>query len=196
MSNSRFNTQLEYHNIFICSLCCAQQLWWTNTIPPPLTTPIVQHSTTYIPTHGICVLPAGCRAVVLVVTDATNHSVSQRHTSKWSVQYTSKMADFQQGITERCSVCKTEYPTCMTCLRYGKNHKHFLDTEKSRNCHDNASFTNDAGKSQTHWNKTEGTNKSEYIILFSILLSRSACGFLKLSSSLFLELTTASPWVG
>ena len=76
------------------------------------------------------------------------------------------MADFQQGTTERCSVCKTEYPTCMTCTKYGRNHKHSLDFEKSKNAHDNASFINDAGKSQSHWNKTEKNNKSKHIILF------------------------------
>ena len=76
------------------------------------------------------------------------------------------MADFEQGTTERCSVCKTEYPTCMTCTKYGRNHKHSLDVEKSKNAHDNASFVNDAGKTQSHWNKTEKNNKSKHIILF------------------------------
>ena len=76
------------------------------------------------------------------------------------------MADFSQGTTEVCSVCKTEYPTCMTCKKYGSKHKHSLDSEKSRNAHDNAGYVNDVGNSQSHWNQKEWNKKSNKTLFY------------------------------
>ena len=72
------------------------------------------------------------------------------------------MADSEQGPTEKCTVCHTVYPQCSTCSKYGRRGVHPLDMEKSRNAHDNPSFTNDSGTVQPHWMKKDGksTNNS------------------------------------
>ena len=79
------------------------------------------------------------------------------------------MADFSQVNTEECSVCKTKYPKCLTCQKYGSKHKHTLDSEKSRNAHDNSSYVNDAGYSQSHWNSKESNKKSNKTLYYFIL---------------------------
>ena len=96
---------------------------------------------------------------------AQPHSFIPRLTSKCYSE-TSVMADFSQVNTEECSVCKTKYPTCLTCKKYGSKHKHSLDGEKSKNAHDNPSYVNDAGNPQSHWNGKESNQKSKNIILF------------------------------
>ena len=98
---------------------------------------------------------------------AQPHSFIPRLTSKYYSE-TSVMADFSQVNTEECSVCKTRYPTCLTCKKYGSKHKHSLDSEKSKNAHDNPSYVNDQGKQQSHWNGKESSKKSKHhFILFS-----------------------------
>ena len=79
------------------------------------------------------------------------------------------MADFEQGPTERCSVCKTEYPKCHTCSKYGSRNMHPLDTEKAKGAHDNSSFIDDSGNTQSHWKNKSEKGKSKQLIPFSSL---------------------------
>ena len=65
------------------------------------------------------------------------------------------MSDFSQVDTEVCSVCKTSYPKCLACVKYGSKNKHPLDGEKSGGAHDNSSYIGDSGQLQPHWNKKE-----------------------------------------
>ena len=100
------------------------------------------------------------------------------------------MADFEQGPTERCTVCQTVYPQCHTCSKYGKRGVHPLDMEKSRNAHDNPSFTDDSGTTQSHWQKKDKKSKS-WLHFSSLQISM---GSLRLSFSLFSGLTSACIW--
>ncbi len=47
---------------------------------------------------------------------------------------------------EICKTCKTSYPECETCLKYGRRDKHLLDREKQKGAHDNSGYTNDEPK--------------------------------------------------
>jgi hypothetical protein len=131
--------------------CC------TKSIPPP---PSIVRSNkrckVRVPTHGFCVpKPRAVGTVVLNRGKApTFHSSSPPLTSRYHSDIT-VMSDFSQVNTEVCSVCKTSYPRCLTCEKYGKKDKHSLDREKAMNAHDNSSYINDEGKSQPHWNRKE-----------------------------------------
>jgi hypothetical protein len=54
---------------------------------------------------------------------------------KWQSKDSTQMVDI-------CPVCKFSYPSCQTCLKYGRQ-SHTLYQEKSLNAHDNAAFEKD-----------------------------------------------------
>ena len=49
-------------------------------------------------------------------------------------------SDCSTATSDICQVCKSVYPVCETCKRYGKQ-PHVLDKEKSVNCHDNGGYS-------------------------------------------------------
>ena len=75
-------------------------------------------------------------------------------------------ANFEQGPTERCTVCHTMYPQCDTCSKYGRRGVHSLDQDKFRNAHDNPSFTDDSGAQQSHWMKKIEKVSAHHILHF------------------------------
>ena len=59
------------------------------------------------------------------------------------------------GEDEVFNVCQSSYPRCLTCEKFGRRDRHPLDSEKSRQAHDNSGYVKDDGSSQTSWNKKE-----------------------------------------
>ena len=89
-------------------------------------------------------------------------------------------ANYEQGPTERCTVCHTVYPQCDTCSKYGRRGVHSLDQDKFRNAHDNPSFTDDSGAQQSHWMKkieksisTSHTSFLQIRLIWGMLLFRA-----------------------
>ena len=76
-------------------------------------------------------------------------------------------ANYEQGPTERCTVCHTVYPQCDTCSKYGRRGMHSLDQDKFRNAHDNPGFTDDSGALQSHWMKKDKKVPTNYILHFT-----------------------------
>ena len=76
-------------------------------------------------------------------------------------------ANYEQGPTERCTVCHTVYPQCDTCSKYGRRGVHSLDQDKFRNAHDNPSFTDDSGAQQSHWMKKIEKVSAHHILHFT-----------------------------
>ena len=109
-----------------------------------------------VPTHGFCVpQPRAIGTVVLNRGKApTIHSPLPRQASRFYSDFI-VMSDKNENNTEICSVCKTSYPRCMTCEKYGRKGKHSLDRDKAMNSHDNPSYINDKGDSQPSWNRKE-----------------------------------------
>ena len=164
--------------------------------PPPFFFPSPPlHSTQFLTVQSECTYPrdmraraASCRACCPQSRQgAQPHSSIPRLTSKYHSE-TSVMADFSQVNTEECSVCKTRYPTCLTCRKYGSRHKHSFDREKSKNAHDNPSYVNDEGKPQSHWNGKESKQKSKISFYFHF---RTTCGLASFCSFPFCGLTPA-----
>ena len=147
--------------VFVRNTCCAKSI-----IPLPPTSSIVRsykRCKVRVPNLGFCVpRPRAVGTVVLNRGKAhTFHSSSPPLTSRYHSDIT-VMSDFSQIDTEVCSVCKTSYPKCLTYQKYGRQHKHSLDGEKSMNAHDNSSYVSDNGQSQPHWNRKESKQKSKH----------------------------------
>ena len=43
---------------------------------------------------------------------------------------------------DQCKICKTWYPSCGTCKKYGRT-KHQDDIEKEAGCHENSGYVDD-----------------------------------------------------
>ena len=66
------------------------------------------------------------------------HSLPTYH-SKMS-QKSSWKSDLSTANVDNFKVCRTDYPVCTTCSKYGRQ-RHLLDSEKQKNCHDNSSYS-------------------------------------------------------
>ena len=94
-------------------------------------------------------------------------------------------ANYEQGPTERCTVCHTVYPQCDTCSKYGRRGMHSLDQDKFRNAHDNPGFTDDSGALQSHWMKKDKKVPTNYILHFTDKLISSMLFFRAFLLTLF-----------